>query len=55
MLSQQVRGRCTGGEQKVHRRCTGGGGDKCIKVKCVGGAREVVGISAWYFREVRTR
>ena len=31
---------------KMHRRCAGGGGDKCRKVKCTGGAREVVGISA---------
>ena len=26
-------------------RCTGDGGDKCRKVKCTGGAWEVVGIS----------
>ena len=31
---------------EVHGRCAGGGGDKCRKVKCAGGAREVVGISA---------
>ena len=28
---------------QVHRRCAGGGGDKCRKVKCAGGAREVCG------------
>ena len=39
---------------QMHGRCTGGGGDKCRKVKCAGGggdkcaggAQEVVGISA---------
>ena len=44
-------------KDQVHRRCAGGCGDKCIKVKCMGGvwevrgrcvrgAQEVVGISA---------
>ena len=32
--------------QEVCRRCTGGGGDKCRKVKYMGCVREVVGISA---------
>ena len=27
--------------REVHGRCTRGGGDKCRKVKCAGGAREV--------------
>ena len=33
-------------ESALRGRCAGGGGDKCRKVKCAGGAWEVVGISA---------
>ena len=39
-------GICIAGVMDLHCRCAGGGGDKCRKVKCAGGAQEVVGISA---------
>ena len=51
MQKGQVRGRCTEGAQEVVGisaerssarevcgKCAGGGGDKCRKVKCTGGA-----------------
>ena len=43
MQKGQVRRRCAGGGGDKCRKvkCTGGGGDKCKKVKCAGSAREV--------------
>ena len=47
--AREVRGRCMGisaersSAWEVHGRCAGGGGDKCRKVKCMGGVQQVRG------------